>query len=163
MVDWTDERVVPQREARSDLRKGILSNAYLGRVWAVARRATRQSLAVLEALLIAGDRWRHGYELAGEVGLKSGSLYPILARLAEQGLLEASWESDPPPGRPRRHLYRLTAAGEAATHARGRTPASRSDSTVVPGRSPRPATSTPTSPRPGRRRAGNAETAWAEG
>jgi len=55
--------------------------------------------------------WRHGYELAKETGLKSGTLYPILIRLAERGLVEARWEEEQPAGRPRRHLYRLTADG----------------------------------------------------
>ena len=40
-----------------------------------------------------------------------GGLYPILIRLADRGLLETSWEEGTPAGRPRRHLYRLTAAG----------------------------------------------------
>jgi hypothetical protein len=35
----------------------------------------------------------------------------MLARLAERGLLEATWERTPPEGRPPRHLYRLTAVG----------------------------------------------------
>ena len=55
--------------------------------------------------------WRHGYDISLETELKAGSLYPILIRLADRGLLEAQWESDPPPGRPARHLYRLTTAG----------------------------------------------------
>jgi DNA-binding PadR family transcriptional regulator len=55
--------------------------------------------------------WRHGYELGQEVGLKAGSLYPILIRLSDRGLLEAIWETDAPAGRPPRHLYRLTSAG----------------------------------------------------
>jgi DNA-binding PadR family transcriptional regulator len=38
-------------------------------------------------------------------------MYPILMRLADRGLLEASWEKHPPAGRPPRHLYRLTKAG----------------------------------------------------
>lgn len=38
-------------------------------------------------------------------------MYPILMRLADRGLLESSWEQDPPNGRPPRHLYRLTGAG----------------------------------------------------
>jgi DNA-binding PadR family transcriptional regulator len=46
-----------------------------------------------------------------EVGLKAGSLYPILIRLRDRGFLDATWETDPPQGRPARHLYRLTAAG----------------------------------------------------
>ncbi len=38
-------------------------------------------------------------------------MYPILMRLADRGLLETTWEPDPPPGRPPRHLYRLAAPG----------------------------------------------------
>jgi DNA-binding PadR family transcriptional regulator len=70
-------------------------------------------VAVLCALAVDPARRRYGYELGQEVGLKAGSLYPILIRLADRGLLEASWETDPPPGRPPRHLYRLTGAGAA--------------------------------------------------
>ena len=55
--------------------------------------------------------WSYGYDLARVTGLKSGTLYPMLARLAEHGLLEAAWEQAPPVGRPPRHLYRLSAAG----------------------------------------------------
>jgi DNA-binding PadR family transcriptional regulator len=57
--------------------------------------------------------WRHGYELGQEVGLKSGSLYPILMRLADRDLLETSWETAAPSGRPPRHLYRLSPQGLA--------------------------------------------------
>ncbi|HET9139424.1 hypothetical protein [Actinophytocola sp.] len=40
-------------------------------------------------------------------------MHPILIRLADRGLLETAWESDPPAGgRPSaRHLYRLTGPG----------------------------------------------------
>ena len=38
-------------------------------------------------------------------------MYPILMRLADRGLLETGWETDPPIGRPPRHLYRLTGPG----------------------------------------------------
>jgi DNA-binding PadR family transcriptional regulator len=38
-------------------------------------------------------------------------MYPILMRLADRGLLATAWESDPPAGRPPRHLYRLTGPG----------------------------------------------------
>ena len=78
-----------------------------------ARRPSPQTVSVLSALAAAPGRWRHGYELGLEVGLKAGSLYPILIRLTDRGLLEATWEPDPPEGRPRRHLYRLTDAGVA--------------------------------------------------
>jgi PadR family transcriptional regulator len=66
---------------------------------------------VLAALAADPSTWRYGYELGQEVGLKAGSLYPILMRLSDRGLLEAAWETDPPQGRPPRHLYRLTSAG----------------------------------------------------
>ena len=74
-----------------------------------------QTLSVLAALCAQPSRWHHGYALAGQTGLKSGTLYPILIRLADRGLVEACWQDEPQPGRPRRHLYRLTAAGLAAT------------------------------------------------
>jgi DNA-binding PadR family transcriptional regulator len=78
-----------------------------------ARRPSAQTLAVLLAL--AGDpgRWRHGYDLCAELGVQAGSMYPILIRLTDRGLLETSWETDRVPGRPARHLYRLTVAGRA--------------------------------------------------
>jgi len=66
------------------------------------------------ALARRGDAWSHGYDIARETELKSGSLYPILARLSDQGLLEARWEQEVGLGRPPRHLYRLTATGRAA-------------------------------------------------
>ena len=75
------------------------------------RRPSPQTVAVLSALASEPSAWRYGYELGQQVGLKAGSLYPILIRLRDQGMLEATWEADPPPGRPPRHLYRLTGAG----------------------------------------------------
>jgi hypothetical protein len=67
---------------------------------------------VLRALAADPSRWRYGYELGTETGLKAGSLYPILVRLADREFLEARWEEFPPPGRPARHLYRLTSEGQ---------------------------------------------------
>jgi hypothetical protein len=68
-------------------------------------------MKVLRSLAADPGRWRYGYELGAETGLKAGSLYPILVRLADRGLLDAAWEDSPPHGRPARHLYRLTADG----------------------------------------------------
>ena len=73
--------------------------------------SSKQTEAVLSGLLASSGQWRHGYDLSRETGLKSGTLYPILMRLEEQGWLEAEWEAEPAPGRPRRHLYRLTGLG----------------------------------------------------
>jgi PadR family transcriptional regulator PadR len=77
------------------------------------RRPSPQTVAVLQALSAEPAAWRYGYELGQQVGLKAGSLYPILIRLADRGMLEASWEepSDELAGRPARHLYRITGAG----------------------------------------------------
>jgi DNA-binding PadR family transcriptional regulator len=82
------------------------------------RRPSRQTAEVLAALAARPSEWRYGYELGLEVGLRSGSLYPILVRLSDRELLESQWEADAPAGRPPRHLYRLTATGleYAAAH-----------------------------------------------
>lgn len=77
------------------------------------RRPSAQTVAVVSALAVSPAEWRYGYELCQELGIKPGSLYPILIRLADRGLLETSWETDGPTGRPPRHLYRLTGAGRA--------------------------------------------------
>ena len=76
-----------------------------------------QTLSVLAALCAEPAGWRHGYGIAKGTGLKSGSLYPILIRLADRGLVEARWEEEQPAGRPRRHLYRLTPGGLAQAKA----------------------------------------------
>ena len=72
---------------------------------------SRQARALLAALLDGPGTWRHGYDLSKETGLRSGTLYPLLMRLSEQGLLEARWQEAERPGLPPRHVYRLTAAG----------------------------------------------------
>ena len=76
-----------------------------------SRAPSPQTLRVLRALAADPARWRYGYQLVAETELKAGSLYPILVRLADRGLLDAMWEESPPRGRPPRHLYRLTQAG----------------------------------------------------
>ncbi len=85
------------------------------------RSFSPQTFRVLNALGARPVEWRYGYELGLEVGLKSGSLYPILMRLADSGLLESRWEQDPPAGRPPRHLYRLSATGLTAAAQTGQT------------------------------------------
>ena len=78
-----------------------------------SRRPSAQTAAVVIALAEKPTAWRYGYELCRQLDLKPGSLYPILVRLADRGLLETAWETDPPTGRPPRHLYRLTGSGRA--------------------------------------------------
>ncbi|HET9557114.1 MAG TPA: helix-turn-helix transcriptional regulator [Actinomycetota bacterium] len=57
-----------------------------------SRRPSAQTIAVLQALAEEPTAWRYGYELCRRLGLKAGSMYPILMRLADRGLLEAAWE-----------------------------------------------------------------------
>ncbi len=75
------------------------------------RLPSAQTIAVLLALAERRTKWRYGYDLCQQTQLKAGSMYPILMRLADRGLLETMWEQDMPEGRPPRHLYRLTRAG----------------------------------------------------
>jgi len=82
-----------------------------------ARQPSPQTAAVLTALAEAGAGWSHGYDLCRALGLRAGTVYPILIRLAERGYVVASWETRPPRGRPPRHLYRLTTAGAELARA----------------------------------------------
>ena len=70
-----------------------------------------QTLLVLDLLLAESAAWHYGYDLSRRSGLKSGTLYPILIRLADRGWLDTGWAAPERPGRPPRHTYRLTAEG----------------------------------------------------
>ena len=87
-------------------------------------RLSPQTLLLLERFLDRPSAWRYGYELSRETGLKSGTLYPILMRLAEHSLLETKWVATE-DGVPPRHTYRLTPKGmelarATLTHSRSR-------------------------------------------
>jgi DNA-binding PadR family transcriptional regulator len=73
-------------------------------------RRSPQTLLVLAEFLQDEQEWRYGYDISRNTGLKSGTLYPILMRLAEHHLLKTSWESAV-AGRPPRHMYKLTRDG----------------------------------------------------
>lgn len=77
------------------------------------RRLSAQAISVLTVLSDSRDAWLYGLEIAAATQLKSGSLYPILIRLCERGLLESRWLEPERPGRPARHAYKITAAGHA--------------------------------------------------
>jgi PadR family transcriptional regulator PadR len=81
------------------------------------RRPSKQMIILLAAFAGRSQHWLHGYELMKQTGLKSGTLYPLLMRMSDQGLVEAEWHQPSQPGRPARHAYRLTAAGIALAHA----------------------------------------------
>ncbi len=73
-------------------------------------RKSPQTFVVLAAFQQTPGAWKYGYDISKDTGLKSGSLYPILMRLAERGVLETRWEASE-DGRPARHMYRLTTSG----------------------------------------------------
>lgn len=75
--------------------------------------ASRQTRTLLGSLLRQPRRWQHGYELCKETGLRSGTLYPLLVRLSDQGFLESEWREPSRQGLPPRHVYRLNAHGLA--------------------------------------------------
>lgn len=85
-----------------------------------------QTQAVLAALIVQSQAWRYGYDLSRETGLKSGTLYPLLIRLHDQGLLESEWRAALQPGRPPRHAYRLTETGTALAAQQAATVSARS-------------------------------------
>ena len=78
-----------------------------------SRTPSSQARAILAAFLQHPLDWRYGYDLAKLVGLSSGTLYPILIRLHDRGMLEARWMEPDRTGQPPRHAYRLTSEGLA--------------------------------------------------
>ena len=87
-------------------------------------RLSPQTLQVLDAFLAAPADWRYGYDISRDTGLKSGTLYPILIRLAEHKLLETCWETTE-AGKPPRHMYRLTPKGLRSAREQVRSYATR--------------------------------------
>jgi len=75
------------------------------------RRPSTHTLALLDALMHRPRAWHYGYDLSRITELKSGTLYPILMRLCDRGVLVAKWQPPAQEGRPPRHMYRLTGAG----------------------------------------------------
>lgn len=75
----------------------------------------RRGSVVIAALLLLRTP-QYGYALleqlnAAGIGVEANTLYPLLRRLEQQGLLAASWTTD--EARPRKY-YRATAAGTEA-------------------------------------------------
>jgi DNA-binding PadR family transcriptional regulator len=77
------------------------------------RNVSEQTRTALASFLAQPQEWRYGYDITRETGLKSGTLYPLLMRLHDQGFLEAEWRPSANAGRPPRHAYRLTSSGIA--------------------------------------------------
>ena len=80
----------------------------------------KKGSAELLILSLLEARARHGYEIGKQIEIASGgrlrfrigSLYPILCRLEDKGLISGRWIER--PGERRRRFYKLTPAGRKA-------------------------------------------------
>jgi DNA-binding PadR family transcriptional regulator len=78
----------------------------------------KKGSAELQILSLIEHRSRHGYEIAKLIETRSAgmlrfnvaSLYPLLYRLEQRGLITGQWVEK--PGQRRRRFYQLTAQGE---------------------------------------------------
>jgi PadR family transcriptional regulator, regulatory protein PadR len=68
---------------------------------------------VLRVMITDPAAPRYGYDLMKAAKLPSGTLYPMLARLQQEGLVDCEWEAQRQDagGRPPRKYYRLTGEG----------------------------------------------------
>ncbi|MBE1602918.1 PadR family transcriptional regulator [Streptomyces stelliscabiei] len=78
-------------------------------------KLTPQTERVLQVFRQDPAAPRYGYELMKAAKLASGTLYPILSRLSDAGLVESEWETSEEGQRPRRY-YKLTAEGVRVAH-----------------------------------------------
>ena len=80
-------------------------------------RELKKGSAELLVLSLLEQRQRHGYELGklieqrsdGRLSFRIASLYPILCRLEDKGLISGRWIET--PGERRRRYFRLTPEG----------------------------------------------------
>jgi DNA-binding PadR family transcriptional regulator len=90
-------------------------------------RMTYATAAVLQALEVG---LRYGFDIAEATGIRGGTVYPLLRRLEDRGMVASEWE--PPEigrreGRPSRKYYELLpSARSAVAQARARYPGSPS-------------------------------------
>jgi DNA-binding PadR family transcriptional regulator len=77
-----------------------------------------QTQLVFQAFLDSPSDETYGFELAQATGLSSGTIYPILNRLEDEGLVKSRWEDVETKGqRRRRRYYGLTGEGRRTAHA----------------------------------------------
>jgi PadR family transcriptional regulator, regulatory protein PadR len=93
----------PTEKWEAQLRKGCLELAILASLW-------ERRLYGLEILRLL--------EKGSDMVLAEGTIYPILSRLKEEGLLESEWV-EAEAGHPRKY-YWLTAAGRQKAISMGR-------------------------------------------
>ena len=76
---------------------------------------TATVLDVLSLLAAAApDCPEWGLSICKKAGYGTGTVYPVLERLLEAGLITSFWEDPQPADRPRRRYFQLTGAGLSA-------------------------------------------------
>jgi PadR family transcriptional regulator PadR len=79
----------------------------------VKRKRTKAPIRVADVMLAHPKARHYGYDLSRAADVRSGSLYPILGRLIEDGWVTDEWEAPAKKhdGSPPRRYYRLTSLG----------------------------------------------------
>jgi DNA-binding PadR family transcriptional regulator len=79
----------------------------------MGRRRSHEAKLVLQILLDAPTDQAYGLQVVRATGLPAGSVYGILRRLEDEGLLSSRWEQldSAEAGRPPRRYYQLNGSG----------------------------------------------------
>lgn len=77
-------------------------------------RLSGPTLKVLKLMLENPRQGFSGADFSRRLGIGSGTLYPLLARLENASWVKSEWEDVEPSeaGRPRKRFYRLTGQGQ---------------------------------------------------
>jgi PadR family transcriptional regulator, regulatory protein PadR len=82
------------------------------------RKPSTPTRLVFQAFLDAPSDLTYGFALAEATGLPSGTIYPILRRLEDEGFIKSHWtEVEVGPQRRKRRYYELTGEGRRAAQA----------------------------------------------
>jgi PadR family transcriptional regulator PadR len=80
-------------------------------------RTPRLTLPTAMVLMAVSQNYRYGFDISDATGLPSGTVYPVLRRLEEAGLLRSRWEAPQAARaeqRPARRYYTITTSGGQA-------------------------------------------------
>jgi len=68
-------------------------------------------IKVISVFLANRDKEFSGYDILKTTNLQSGTVYPMLGKLLEDGWLKSEWKDNPQKGKPDRLCYILTVGG----------------------------------------------------
>ena len=82
-----------------------MANPYQGKV-------SVPFIKVISVFLSSTDKEFSGYDILKTTSLQSGTVYPMLGKLLEDGWLKSEWKNNPQKGKPDRLCYTLTVGGK---------------------------------------------------